>query len=165
MKKILFVCLGNICRSAAAEAVLKKAAQDRGVSGEYEIDSAGISGYHAGERADKRMIEAALGRGYRVTSVSRPVTSGDLEHFDCIIAMDNHNVRDLKRMARTEEQKKKIRKLTDFSSVGFRQKYGMTEVPDPYYGGAAGFTLVLDMLEDAAGGILNDLCRKSAGVE
>lgn len=158
MKKILFVCMGNICRSAAAEAVMKKYVEDNGLSGEYYIDSAGIIGYHAGERADARMRAAGAKRGYSVDSISRQVWSGDFEKFDLIIAMDNSNVADLKsiygksiknRAAAGDSAVAKICKLTDFSSEEFRNKYKMTEVPDPYYGGAQGFELVLDMLEDA----------------
>lgn len=162
-KRILFICMGNICRSAAAEAVLKKAVEDKGLENEYFIDSAGIIGYHAGERADRRMIEAAYARGYRITSVSRQVRPEDFEKFDRIIAMDDSNVRGLKEVARQAASIyghgrssaydfyiSKISKLTDFCTPGFLQANGMpTEVPDPYYGGAAGFQQVLDMLENS----------------
>lgn len=167
-RTILFICMGNICRSAAAEAILKKYAEDRKIS--IEIDSAGIIGYHAGEQADRRMIEAAFERGYRITSISRQVTPADLEKFQYIIAMDDYNVRELKILARMAAQKyasadsyeqkyncyiSKISKLTDYCSDRFLKANNQpTEVPDPYYGGGAGFKLVLDMLEDASGKIV-----------
>lgn len=165
-KRILFICMGNICRSAAAEAVLKKIAKDKGVENEYFIDSAGIIGYHAGERADRRMIESAYARGYRITSVSRQVRPEDFENFDRIIAMDDSNVKGLKEVARKAAviygkgaaaesgynfYLSKISKLTDYCTPDFLQANGMPSgVPDPYYGGAAGFQLVLDMLENSA---------------
>ncbi len=155
MKKILFVCMGNICRSAAAEAVLKKYIADKGLHKEYEVDSAGVIGYHAGEPADSRMIEAAAERGYNVDSIARRVCSQDFDRFDCVIAMDDRNVSDLRTLCRTYEHNKKLCKLTDFSSAKFIEKYKMTEVPDPYYGGPDGFTLVIDMLEDAMPQILS----------
>lgn len=165
-KRILFICMGNICRSAAAEAVLKKIAEDKGVENEYFIDSAGIIGYHAGERADRRMVESAYARGYRITSISRQVRPEDFEKFDRIIAMDDSNVKGLKEVAgqaasiygneRTSASRynsyiSKISKLTDFCTPEFLQANGMPSgVPDPYYGGAAGFQRVLDMLENSA---------------
>ncbi|MBR7157345.1 MAG: low molecular weight phosphotyrosine protein phosphatase [Bacteroidales bacterium] len=155
MKKILFVCMGNICRSAAAEAVLKKYIADKGLENEYMVDSAGIIGCHVGEPADSRMISAAAERGYNVDSIARRVSSQDFDRFDCVIAMDNKNVSDLRTLCRTYEHNKKLCKLTDFSSAKFIEKYKMTEVPDPYYGGPDGFTLVLDLLEDAMPQILS----------
>lgn len=154
MKKILFVCMGNICRSAAAEAVLKKYIADKGLKDEYFVDSAGVIGCHVGESADRRMIAAAAERGYVVDSIARRVSSQDFDRFDKVIAMDNSNVSDLRTLCRTYEHNTKLCKLTDFSSAKFFEKYKMTEVPDPYYGGADGFTLVLDMLEDAMPQIL-----------
>lgn len=169
-KHILFICMGNICRSAAAEAVLKKIAENKGVEKEYFIDSAGIIDYHAGERADRRMIESAYMRGYNITSISRQIRPEDFEKFHRIIAMDDSNVKGLKKVAgeaaaiygnshssvsRYNSYLSKISKLIDFCTPEFLQANGLpTGVPDPYYGGAAGFHLVLDMLENAAVSII-----------
>lgn len=154
MKRILFVCMGNICRSAAAEAVLKKVIEDKELQNEYQVDSAGIIGCHVGERADNRMIQAAGERGYVVDSIARRVCSQDFDRFDKVIAMDDKNIADLRTLCRTYEHATRLCKLTDFSSPKFMEKYKMTEVPDPYYGGPDGFSLVLDMLEDAMPQIL-----------
>lgn len=148
--------MGNICRSAAAEAVMKKFLENRGESSSFHVDSAGIIGYHTGEMADPRMRSAAARRGYNVDSVARPVCREDFEISDIIIAMDNSNVAALGAMA-DAGQKAKIHKLTDFLPEEKRIRYKTDEVPDPYYGGPKGFELVLDMLEDAMPGVLEFL--------
>lgn len=148
--------MGNICRSAAAEAVMKKFLENRGESASFHVDSAGIIGYHTGERADPRMRSAAARRGYNVDSVARQVCREDFEISDIIIAMDNSNVAALGAMA-DAGQKAKIHKLTDFLPEEKRIRYKTDEVPDPYYGGPKGFELVLDMLEDAMPGVLEFL--------
>jgi protein-tyrosine phosphatase len=148
-KKILFVCLGNICRSPSAEAVFKGLIHNKGVHSNFKIDSAGTYGYHEGEPADRRMQSYAVKRGYNLTSISRAFKSQtDWDRFDYIIAMDDSNLRDLKGMARNADDLKKLFKMTDFSA---RFKYD--EIPDPYYGGEQGFELVLDLLEDAGEGL------------
>ena len=149
---ILFVCLGNICRSAAAEAVMKKIVDDKGASADFNIDSAGILNYHQGEHADPRMISFASRRGYDVTTISRPVKTADFDRFDLVIGMDNTNVDDLYDRAATAEHTKKIHKMTEVCR-NFTNDY----VPDPYYGGADGFELVLDLLEDACEGLYETL--------
>jgi protein-tyrosine phosphatase len=157
-KKILFVCLGNICRSPAAEAVFAGIVKKKGNVPEFEIDSAGTSAWHAGERADARMRSHAGKRGYNLTSLARrfrPET--DFDHFDLIIAMDDNNLYDLNTMARSEADRKKLRKMTDFSS----NRFGYSSVPDPYYGGEDGFELVLDILEDACEALFDKLITKS----
>lgn len=152
-KRVLFVCLGNICRSPGAEAVLSKMALGRGYHTPLEVDSAGIGGWHAGEPADPRMQKHAAKRGYSLTSTARKFNpAADFDRFDLIIGMDDDNIRALKSMARNDEERKKIRKMTDF-----RQLYNYSEVPDPYYGGDDGFELVLDLLEDACEGLLREL--------
>ena len=148
--------MGNICRSAAAEAVMKKFLENRGESASFHVDSAGIIGYHTGERADPRMRSAAARRGYNVDSVARQVCREDFEISDIIIAMDNSNVAALGAMA-DAGQKAKIHKLTDFLPEEKRIRYKTDEVPDPYDGGPKGFELVLDMLEDAMPGVLEFL--------
>jgi protein-tyrosine phosphatase len=149
-KKILFVCLGNICRSPSAEAVFKNLVKRSGVDGQFEIDSAGTGAWHAGEPADARMQKHAIVRGYNLDSISRPIDPDtDFDRFDLIIGMDEENVSNLKQLARNEEDLKKIRKMTDF-----RQEWDYDDVPDPYYGGEDGFELVLDLLEDSCAGLL-----------
>lgn len=150
--KILFVCLGNICRSPSAEAVMKKLVKDAGMEARFEIDSAGIIGYHEGEPADQRMRAHAARRGYVLDSISRPVRIADFFDFDLIIGMDDKNISDLKRKAPDLESENKIHQMTQFS----RNKL-YDYVPDPYYSGAEGFELVLDLLEDACSGLLETL--------
>ncbi len=152
-KKILFVCLGNICRSPSAEAVMKSLITQKGLQDRFEIDSAGITGFHAGEPADSRMKQHAIRRDYHLTSISRPVDAiKDLMYFDYIIGMDDQNIKDLNNLAKTEENKAKISKMTDYCT-----RFVHDSVPDPYYGGASGFELVLDLLEDACEGLINKL--------
>ena len=125
---------------------MKKLDQDAGLDGRIKIDSAGIIGYHAGEKADPRMRSHAARRGYKLDSVSRPVCTEDFFDFDLIIGMDNRNIDDLKRKAPDLESVEKIHQMTEY-------------VPDPYYSGAEGFELVLDLLEDACAGLLDELVQ------
>jgi Protein-tyrosine-phosphatase len=151
-KKILFVCLGNICRSPSAEAIMKKKVEDRGLSGRIFIDSAGTAGYHEGDLPDSRMRAHASRRGYSLVSRSRPVKTEDFFDFDIIIGMDDSNIEALKQKAPDIESEKKIHRMTDFS----RNKL-YDHVPDPYYGGTSGFELVLDLLEDSCEGLLESI--------
>jgi protein-tyrosine phosphatase len=151
--KVLFVCLGNICRSPSGEAVMKGLVEKEGLSGNFEVDSAGTAAWHEGEPADPRMQVHASKRGYNLTSISRPVKpETDFDKFDYIIAMDRQNMRDLQSMAQTEEHRNKLHMMTDFS-----KEFNYDSVPDPYYGGDEGFELVLDLLEDACGGLLEKI--------
>lgn len=152
--KLLFVCLGNICRSPSAEAVMRKLVEDARMGDRIEIDSAGITGYHEGDRADSRMRSHAARRGYQLDSISRPVRPSDFYDFDLIVGMDDRNITDLKRMAPDVETMGKIHQMTEYS----RNKL-YDHVPDPYYSGAEGFELVLDLLEDACDGLLEALRR------
>lgn len=155
-KKVLFVCLGNICRSPSAEAVFTGLVKKAGLSDQFEIDSAGTAGWHIGRPADKRMKRHAIKRDFDLTSLGRqfdPQT--DFDRFDYIIGMDNENISDLKSMARNEEDRAKIHKMTDF-----RKEWAYEEVPDPYYGGEEGFELVLDLLEDSCSGLLEEIYSK-----
>ena len=140
MTRYLFVCLGNICRSPAAEGVASAMREQNGL--EIEIDSAGTSGYHQGERADARMRRAAAQRGFDLTSRSRQVVASDFDDFDHIVAMDRSNLADLQEMA-PPDCRASIRLFSEFCDDRWP-----TDVPDPYYGGDDGFDYVLDMLED-----------------
>lgn len=153
-KKILFVCLGNICRSSAAEAVMLSLIEERGLSADFVIDSAGISGYHQGELADHRMRHFAAKRGYDLVHRSRQVRVEDFDKFDMLVAMDDQNIADLKELSPSPEEWSKIYRMTSFSTIK-----NVDYVPDPYYGGIEGFNHVLDLLEDACEGLLNSLTQ------
>jgi len=147
--KILFVCLGNICRSPAAEGVMKRLVKGLPI----EIQSAGTAGYHIGELPDVRMRNHARKRGIELISHAQQFDpSKHFEQFDFIIAMDENNLNDLKSMDRSKKYQHKLSLMTDYS-----QTIDANEVPDPYYGGPAGFEHVLDILEDACAGLLKKL--------
>lgn len=150
--KILFVCQGNICRSPSAEAVFYGLLKQQKLVNDFVVDSAGTISYHNGEPADARMQTHANKRGYRLTSISRKVTPNDYDAFDLLVAMDDENYHDLLRMAPAEKHESKVVKMTDYCTT-----FDYSEVPDPYYGGSAGFELVLDLLEDACNGLLNSI--------
>ena len=142
---VLFVCLGNICRSPAAQAVMQRMVDERGLTDSFLIDSAGTGGYHIGDLPDKRMRVHARPRGYELTHRARRVQWSDFEDFDLIVGMDAANVSDLRRLAATPEQEDKVVSMGDY----IRQFPHYDHVPDPYYEGSEGFELVLDLLEDA----------------
>ena len=148
--KILFVCLGNICRSSLAEGVMKQLIEQAGREDEFIIDSAGILSYHQGELPDSSMRAHAARRGYDLTHRSRPVCTDDFYDFDLIIGMDDRNIDDLKDRAPSVEAWKKIHRMTEYCTKFTHADH----VPDPYYGGAEGFEYVLDVLEDACAGLL-----------
>lgn len=150
MKKILFVCLGNICRSCSAEGVMKHLVEQAGCEEDFVIDSAGILSYHQGELPDRRMRVHAARRGYDLIQRSRPVRTEDFYHFDLIIGMDDRNISDLKERAPSLEAESKIHRMTEYCTKFTHADH----VPDPYYGGAEGFEYVLDLLEDACAGLL-----------
>ncbi len=144
MKKVLFVCLGNICRSSAADGIMHRLVEERGVAKEWEIDSAGTYGGHAGDLPDPRMRAAGRRRGYNFTHRSRKVRSEDFERFDLLLAMDDLVYESLSRLAPSVEGLQKLERMADYIPTHFGYDY----VPDPYYEGAEGFELVLDMLEE-----------------
>ena len=151
-KKLLFVCLGNICRSPAAEGVMQHYIAQAGLTERITVDSAGTYGGHAGSLPDPRMRKAAEKRGYLLTSRSRKITYSDFDRFDLIIVMDDSNYDDVYRLAPTMEAASKIRRMADFC-----QSVKCDHVPDPYYGGTNGCEWVLDILEDACNGLLKEL--------
>lgn len=155
--KILFICLGNICRSPAAQAVMQRLVDERGLTDRFIIDSAGTSGYHDGDLPDRRMRVHARPRGYELTHRSRRVEGSDFEEFDLIVAMDNANAADLRRMAATPDEARKIVMMGDYIRQ-FRNHYDY--VPDPYYEGSEGFELVLDLLEDACRNLLDQIVER-----
>ena len=151
---VLFVCLGNICRSPAAEGIFKKMVADEGLENEILVDSAGTSGWHEGELPDDRMRMHGQRRGYDFSSRSRKFVEKDFGIFDYIIVMDDDNYRNVKKLAKSKEDVAKIHLMTDFSD-----KYSHSHVPDPYYGGSSGFELVMDLLEDACENLLNRIAK------
>jgi len=158
-RRILFVCMGNICRSPAAEGVFRALADQRGLADAIDIDSAGTIGYHAGSPADMRMQVAARQRGYELTSAARQVNRADLDDFDLVIAMDRENLLDLEALAGGPQPH--IRMLGAFLD-GVASNADAPDVPDPYYGGEAGFQRVLDMIEAACPAILEHLTERPA---
>jgi len=151
---VLFVCLGNICRSPAAEAIFQKLINDKGIGNQFIVDSAGTGSWHVGKKADSRMRFAAKQRGINITSNARQIREDDFRKFKYILVMDNsnfNNVIDLKYRVQGSDFAKII-KIQDFSLI-FNEK----EVPDPYFGGDAGFDQVLDILEDSVGCFLESI--------
>lgn len=146
--RVLFVCMGNICRSPTAHAVFRQQVVEAGLSDQIEIDSAGTHGYHIGNPPDARATATARQRGIEMSDLSaRQVAATDFTHFDYIVAMDNDNLRLLKASCRQGEQQRLSLMLDWTTGWG-------DEVPDPYYGGDSGFEHVFDMLTDACGGLL-----------
>ena len=154
---VLFVCLGNICRSPAAQGVMQRLINERGLSHRFEIDSAGTYSGHRGQLPDPRMRHHASRRGYKLNHRARPISSDDFDLFDIIVAMDESNRRNLIRLAASPQQESKIVMMGDYI-VKLRAHYDY--VPDPYYEGAEGFELVLDLLEDACGNLLDEIITK-----
>jgi protein-tyrosine phosphatase len=153
--RVLFVCMGNICRSPAAEIVFRKLVQDAGLVGTIEIDSAGTIGYHTGNPPDSRMSSTLESRGYEIAGQSRQIKRRDLEHFDLILVADDDNLHDVLRLDPEHLHRQKIKLLTDFCVEN-----SATFVPDPYYGGSSGFEKVADLVEDACNGLIDHI-RKS----
>lgn len=153
--RILLVCMGNICRSPTAEVVLRDFIKNNMLGDIVEVDSAGTHGYHVGEAPDSRTQRAASSRGYNLSQLrARKVAQQDLDYFDLILAMDKSNLDNLKRMA-SPEQQERIKLFMDYSG-----NFEDDEVPDPYYGLGHGFDLVLDMVEDASKGLVEDIKGK-----
>ena len=153
--RVLMVCMGNICRSPTAEGVLRKYIKNNRLGDIVEVDSAGTHGYHVGEAPDSRTQRAAAARGYNLSQLrARKVARQDLEYFDLILAMDKSNLDNLRRMA-PPELHDRIRLFMDYA-----RNFDDDEVPDPYYGLGHGFDLVLDMVEDGAQGLVDELGKR-----
>ncbi len=149
-QSVLFVCMGNICRSPAAEGVFRKLVADAGREAEFHIDSAGTHGYHVGHPPDSRMLAAARARGYLLDSRARRLAQSDFECFNWIVTMDDDNYANVGAMDNGGGAR--VVRMVDYC-----KRLSPVEVPDPYYGGAAGFEEVLDILEDACSGLLRRL--------
>jgi protein-tyrosine phosphatase len=155
MVRVLFVCMGNICRSPTAEGVFRQLVRDQGVEGEFEIDSAGTHAYHVGDPPDRRAQAAALDRGIDLGGQrARQVEDDDFGRFDHILAMDRDNLAILESLCPPAQQHK-LGLLLEFAPGG-----GPGEVPDPYYGGGRGFEQVLDLVTDAGRGLLDTVVQR-----
>ena len=155
--RILFVCMGNICRSPAAEIVFRRMVDDAGLAGTIEIDSAGTIGYHVGNSPDARVADTLRARGYAIHGRARKVTATDLEDFDLVLPMDEDNEESLRQLCGDGESGEKIRPFVSFCTERL-----VPHVPDPYYGGSRGFEEVTDIVEDGCRGLLAHL-RKRLG--
>ena len=156
--RVLFVCMGNICRSPTAEGVMRRLLDEEGLSDSIEVDSAGTGAWHAGSGPDPRAIAAAQRRGISLTGAARQVRLSDFDDFDRIVALDRENARDLRRLAPDDEARAKVRLLREYDPA----HGGDLDVPDPYYGADDGFGHVLDLVDAACRGLIDDL-RGDAG--
>jgi protein-tyrosine phosphatase len=152
--RILFVCLGNICRSPTAEGVMRQLVREAGLEADVELDSAGTGGWHVGSPPDERATAAARARGIALEGTARRVRGEDFERFDLLLAMDRANLRALQRLAPGERERAKVRLLRDFDPASAD---GDREVPDPYYGAGGGFEEVLDVVQAACEGLLAEI--------
>ncbi|HEY9749630.1 MAG TPA: low molecular weight protein-tyrosine-phosphatase [Allocoleopsis sp.] len=150
--KLLFVCLGNICRSPSAENIMDYLIEQAGLASEIICDSAGTSSYHIGSAPDRRMTAAAKQRGIVLKGQARQLQKSDFEQFDLILAMDQENYQDILALDPAGQYRDRVRLMCEFCS-----QYSEREVPDPYYGGPEGFNHVIDLLLDACGGLLQHI--------
>ena len=147
--KILFICMGNICRSPAAEAVFLKKISDRGIAQRFDVDSAGTGAWHSGNRADARSREAGENRGYELNSRARQITQSDTREYEWLICMDSDNISNVLQLGANPAR---VRLLTDW-----HPDQNQREVPDPYYGGTEGFELMYDLIEAACDRLIDDI--------
>ena len=152
---LLFVCMGNICRSPTAEAVVKGLLRERGLERHVHVESAGTGGWHAGDPPDPRSVAAAAARGVTLDGAARQVTATDFDRFDLLVAMDRENRDALLHLAPDDAARAKVRLLREFDPASAAR--GDLDVPDPYYGGTDGFERVLDVVEAGARGLLDAL--------
>ncbi|MFW5921062.1 MAG: low molecular weight protein-tyrosine-phosphatase [Polyangiales bacterium] len=154
--RIVFVCLGNICRSPTAEGIMRKLLADEKLDGKVEIDSAGTGSWHVGEPPDPRAADEAERRGFRLGGRARQVKPKDFDRFDYVVAMDASNRKNLEKLAPNAEARRKIHMLRDFETGAG----GAGDVPDPYYGGGDGFQKVFDICERSCRGLIEHLRRE-----
>ncbi len=158
--KLLFICLGNICRSPAAEGIMRQMVEERALSNDIIVDSAGIGSWHVGEMPDPRMRKHAALRGYDLSTLrARQFRSDDFQKFDYIIVMDEENYHDVMERGGVYADARKVLRMKDY----FIRYKGQQSVPDPYYGGAEGFERALNLIEDGCEGLLKDLVNKIKG--
>ncbi len=155
--RILFVCLGNICRSPTAEGVMRHVVERECLGDQFELDSAGTGGWHVGDPPDERATATAKKRGITLSGSARRFTAEDFSDYDLILAMDSQNKRDMLSIASDEEDRDKVRLFREFDDTAVES--GDLDVPDPYYGGPDGFEHVIDMAERATIGLIEDLRR------
>jgi protein-tyrosine phosphatase len=153
--RLLFVCLGNICRSPTAEGVMRSLVAEAGMQEAVEIDSAGTGAWHVGSAPDARASAAAHGRGVVLEGLARRVRSEDFEHFDLLLAMDGENLRELRRLAQGEKERAKVRLLREFDPA--RADAEDLDVPDPYHGADDGFAEVFELVQRACEGLLEQI--------
>jgi protein-tyrosine phosphatase len=152
---VSFVCMGNICRSPTAEAIMRHLVREAGLEGAITVDSAGTGAWHVGEERDRRSRAAAKKRGMPISGPARQFARGDFDRFDLVLALDEENARDLRRLAPTDEARAKVRLLREFDADAAPG----AEVPDPYYGGPEGFEAVFDICLGACRGLLEHLTK------
>ncbi|MCU0541890.1 MAG: low molecular weight phosphotyrosine protein phosphatase [Oscillatoriaceae cyanobacterium Prado104] len=157
MTKLLFVCLGNICRSPSAENIMNHLIAREGLGDRITCDSAGTASYHVGNPPDRRMAAAARKRNIELLGSARQFQSKDFENFDLILAMDRENYQNILALDPVGKYKNQVRLMCDFC-----QKYDLKEVPDPYYGGPEGFDRVIDLLLDACEGLLQYVIKQES---
>jgi protein-tyrosine phosphatase len=149
---VVFVCLGNICRSPTAEGVMRRLVREAGLEEAIEVDSAGTGGWHVGSPPDPRALAAARARGITLDGSARQFSADDFDDFDLVVAMDRSNLRALRALARSEEERSGVRLLREFDPQSAAEED--PEVPDPYYGAPGGFDEVLDLVQRADAGLL-----------
>lgn len=152
--RLLFVCLGNICRSPTAEGVMRELVRREGLEDEFELESGGTGSWHVGSPPDARAAQAARGRGFELGGLARQVRREDFERFDLILVMDASNLRDLRGLAADEAQREKVRLLREFDPHSVGAGGEDLDVPDPYYGARGGFEEVFDLVHAACEGLL-----------
>ncbi len=156
--RVLFVCMGNICRSPTAEGVFRRLLSERNIDFVLEVDSAGTHDYHVGAPPDARALEAARRRGVDLSALrARQIADEDFARFDLILAMDEQNLEALRERA-SPQYRSRVRLIMEFAPTAPRRF-----VPDPYYGGPLGFEEVLDLLEQASEGLLQELMSRRSG--
>jgi len=153
--RVLFVCLGNICRSPTAEGVMRMLVSREGLERRIVVESAGTGGWHVGSPPDARAAEAARAHGVALAGTARQVRASDFEDFDLLVAMDGENRRALRSLARGESEREKVRLLREFDAASATA--GELDVPDPYYGGEDGFERVFELVQAACAGLLEEL--------